>query len=84
MRRPRWRVSGSSGAQFAARSGMPDPRTDEEQNEAEDDRRFSQEHDDRAGRSWHGMNSEITSDVVRFDEDLDEEPAERPGRTEDV
>ena len=55
----------------------------------DDDNRFSQDDDDKAGRSWHGMNSEIASDEVgRFREDadeeeLDEEPA-RPGRIDRV
>ena len=61
---------------------MPEPRDDEElELEAhDDDRRFSQEDDDRAGRSWHGMNSD-TNVVGRFEEDEDEtiEEAPRPG-----
>ena len=48
----------------------------------EAERRFSQEQDDRAGRSWHGMNSEV-DEVGRFEEDVDDEEAPRPGRIED-
>jgi len=53
-------------------------------NDADDDRRFSQDHDDKAGRSWHGMNSQTEVDEVgRFKEDKDEdEIAPRPGRIE--
>ena len=52
--------------------------------EHEEENRFSQEHDDQAGRIWHGLNSEIERDQVgRFEEDEDEEPTQ-PGRTERV
>lgn len=54
----------------------------------EDENRFSQDDDDKAGRSWHGMNSEIASDEVgRFREDADEpedEPPARPGRSDRI
>jgi hypothetical protein len=58
---------------------MPDPREEEELETADADRRFSQENDDRAGRSWHGMNSEIAVDEVgRFEEDQDETVEQPP------
>ena len=66
---------------------MPEPREEEALDAAEEDRRFSQEDDDLAGRSWHGMNSDIPADEVgRFIEDVDveEEPEEPAGRTERV
>lgn len=45
----------------------------------DDENRFSQDDDDKAGRSWHGMNSEVASDEVgRFEEDVDEELEEEP------
>ena len=52
--------------------------------DTEDENHFSQEHDDQAGRIWHGLNSEIEKDEIgRFEEDEDsDEP--RPGRTERV
>ena len=55
----------------------------------DDDNRFSQDDDDKAGRSWHGMNSEIASDEVgRFKEDADDELEDseptRPGRIDRV
>jgi hypothetical protein len=54
----------------------------------DDDNRFSQDDDDKAGRSWHGLNSEVASDEVgRFEEDEDDfdlEEIPRPGRTERV
>ena len=61
---------------------MPDPREEEELESGDVDRRFSQDDDDRAGRSWHGMNSE-TAAVGRFEEDEDDdelvEPPPPPG-----
>ena len=58
-----------------------DPKLDHE-----DENHFSQEHDDQAGRIWHGMNSEIERDEVgRFEEDEDEnEPVPPDGTTERV
>jgi hypothetical protein len=56
---------------------------DTKQDEAEN--HFSQEHDDQAGRIWHGMNSEIEKDEIgRFEEDEDAADEPRPGRTERV
>ncbi len=53
-------------------------------NEQEVENHFSQEHDDQAGRLWHGLNSEIERDKAgRFEEDEDAE-APTPGRTERV
>jgi hypothetical protein len=51
----------------------------EEPNEDRDDEnRFSQDDDDTAGRSWHGMNSEIdVEDVGRFDPEEDDEDLRR-------
>jgi hypothetical protein len=62
---------------------MPDPREEEELESGDEDRRFSQEDDDRAGRSWHGMNSE-TAEVGRFIEDEDEDEIEPPIGSERV
>ena len=62
---------------------MPDPREEEELESGEEDRRFSQDDDDRAGRSWHGMNSE-TDEVGRFIEDEDEDESEPPVGSERV
>jgi hypothetical protein len=59
---------------------MPDPGEEEELENADADRRFSQDDDDRAGRSWHGMNSE-TAEVGRFEEDEDEDAIEQPPPT---
>ena len=61
-------------------------RPDIEVNEREDENRFSQEHDDQAGRIWHGLTSETERDKAgRFDEDKDaEEPTPPAGRTERV
>jgi hypothetical protein len=57
---------------------------DLKQADREDENRFSQEHDDQAGRLWHGLNSEIEREQVgRFEEDQDEEEP-LPGRTERV
>ena len=55
-------------------------------NDRDDDNRFSQDDDDIAGRSWHGMNSEIEPDEVGVvEEDLDGvEVLPRPGRIERV
>ena len=53
----------------------------------DDDNRFSQDDDDKAGRSWHGLNSEVASDEVgRFEEDEDdiEELTPPPGRIDRV
>jgi hypothetical protein len=48
----------------------------------DDDNRFSQEHDDKAGRSWHGMNSEYESEKAgRFDSDEDEDEELRKRRS---
>lgn len=58
---------------------MPDP-NEEQELEPDDDRRFSQDDDDRAGRSWHGMNSDV-HEVGRFEEDEDE-LVEPPAPTE--
>ena len=49
----------------------------------DDEHRFSQDDDDRAGRSWHGMNSE-THEVGMFEEDEDDDETDRPGRTERI
>ncbi len=52
--------------------------------EREDENQFSQEHDDQAGRIWHGLNSDTEKEQVgRFEEDEDAE-APRPGGTERV
>jgi hypothetical protein len=57
---------------------------DLKQNDREEENRFSQEHDDQAGRIWHGLNSEIERDQAgRFEEDEDAEPPTL-GRTERV
>jgi len=46
----------------------------------DDDNRFSQDDDDKAGRAWHGLISEIEIDIVgRFEEAVDEDD-QRPGR----
>jgi hypothetical protein len=67
----------------------PDRETDDELRDPSTDkpvgdRQFSQDRDDKAGRSWSGLNSEPDLDEVgRFEEDADDEEA-RPGRTDRV
>ena len=49
--------------------------------EPDDDNRFSQEHDDKAGRAWHGMNSDYEIEKAgRFDSDEDEDEELRKQR----
>ena len=50
----------------------------------DDDNRFSQDDDDKAGRAWHGLTSEIEIEVVgRFGEDVDEND-QRAGRADRI
>jgi hypothetical protein len=59
---------------------------DRASHEDEAENRFSQDHDDQAGRLWHGLTSEIEPiEVDRFEEDVDEiEPSPPPGRSDRV
>ena len=62
----------------------PDDETRDRTSDSDDnDQRFSQDDDDTAGRSWHGMNSDsqAVADRVEDEEDDDEDDDDvRAGR----